>query len=120
VTVSVTYPHCSWAITLAHPFDLLIGLGYSRAGGQRAGPRSRRRGAPGGYERAGCSPRFEVDRVVSNGGTISLGNRWVMAVEILADRRVSIRIEDTTLMFFDPDTHELLGTRPNPLTHDQA
>jgi hypothetical protein len=43
-----------------------------------------------------------------------------MAVEILADRRVSIRIEDTTLMFFDPDTHELLGTRPNPLTHDQA
>jgi len=43
-----------------------------------------------------------------------------MAVEILAGRRVSIRIEDTALMFFDPDTRELLGTRPNPLTHDQA
>jgi hypothetical protein len=33
---------------------------------------------------------------------------------------VSIRIEDSTLMFFDPDTRELLRTRPNPLTPDQA
>jgi hypothetical protein len=42
-----------------------------------------------------------------------------MAAEILAGRRVSIRIEDTTLRFFDPDTRELLRSRPNPLTHDQ-
>ena len=33
--------------------------------------------------------------------------------------RVAIRIEETTLMFFDPDTRELLRTRPNPLTWDQ-
>jgi hypothetical protein len=30
------------------------------------------------------------------------------------------RIEASTLMFFDPDTRELLRTRPNPLTYDQT
>jgi hypothetical protein len=29
---------------------------------------------------------------------------------------VSIRVDEQTLMFFDPDTRELLRTRPNPLT----
>jgi hypothetical protein len=49
-----------------------------------------------------------------------LGNRQLLAAEVLAGRRVSIRIEDATLMFFDPDTRELLRTRPNPLSWDQA
>jgi transposase InsO family protein len=62
----------------------------------------------------------EVDRTVSRGGLISLGNQQLLAAEILGGRRVTIRIEDTTLMFFDPDTRELLRTRPNPLTYDQV
>jgi len=33
---------------------------------------------------------------------------------------VSIRIEAATLMFFDPDTRQLLRNRANPLTYDQA
>jgi hypothetical protein len=33
---------------------------------------------------------------------------------------VSIRIENNTLMFFAPQTRELLRTRPSPLTWDQA
>ena len=33
---------------------------------------------------------------------------------------VSIRIEENTLMFFDPATRVLLRTRPSPLTWDQA
>jgi transposase InsO family protein len=63
---------------------------------------------------------LEVDRTVSRGGLVSLGNHQLLAAEILGGRRVTIRIEDTTLMFFDPDTRELLRTRPNPLTYDQA
>jgi hypothetical protein len=39
---------------------------------------------------------------------------------ILAGRRISIRIEEAALMFFDPDIRELLRTRPSPLTWDQA
>jgi hypothetical protein len=31
-----------------------------------------------------------------------------------------VRIEQATLMFFDPTTRELLRTRPNPLTDEQA
>src|SRR5262249_40131591 len=31
-----------------------------------------------------------------------------------------IRIEPNTLMFFDPATRQLLRTRPNPLTWEQA
>jgi transposase InsO family protein len=63
---------------------------------------------------------LEIDRIVSRGGIVSLGNRQLLAAEILGGRRVTIRIQDTTLMFFDPDTRELLRTRPNPLTWDQA
>jgi hypothetical protein len=63
---------------------------------------------------------LEIDRTVCRGGIVSLGNRLLLAAEILAGRRVSIRIEPTTLMFFDPTTRELLRTRPNPLSWDQA
>ncbi|MCA1695747.1 MAG: IS481 family transposase, partial [Actinobacteria bacterium] len=61
----------------------------------------------------------EVDRTVSRGGLVSLADRQLLAAEILGGRRVTIRIEAATLMFFDPDTRELLRTRPNPLTDDQ-
>ncbi|MCU1625526.1 MAG: transposase [Pseudonocardia sp.] len=63
---------------------------------------------------------LEIDRTVSRIGLVSLGGHAVLAAEILGGRRVSIRIEDATLMFFDPDTRELLRTRPNPLTYDQG
>jgi transposase InsO family protein len=63
---------------------------------------------------------LEVDRVVSGAGTTSLGNHCILAAEILGGRRVSIRIQGSTLSFFDPDTRELLRTRTNPLTWEQA
>jgi transposase InsO family protein len=62
----------------------------------------------------------EVDRSVSNAGIVSLAGRQVLAAEILRGRRVTIRIEPATLLFFDPDTRELLRARPNPLTPEQA
>ncbi|MEN3266424.1 MAG: hypothetical protein V7646_3318 [Pseudonocardia sp.] len=85
--------------------------------------------AASGGRPAGASPlpptepdgtALEIDRTVSRVGTVSLAGRWIVAAEILGGRRVTIRIEDATLMFFDPDTRELLRTRPNPLTYDQA
>ena len=63
---------------------------------------------------------IEVDRTVSRLGMISLGGRWNIAAEILGGRRVTVRIEDHVLLVFDPETRELLRTRPNPLTYDQA
>jgi hypothetical protein len=64
---------------------------------------------------------IEVDRTVSKDGAVHLGGAgYVLAAEILGGRRVSIRIEESTLMFFDPDTRELLRTRTSPLTWDQA
>lgn len=63
---------------------------------------------------------IEVDRVVSRGGTVSLGQHVVLAAEILAGRQVGVRIEPTVLMFFDLTTRELLRTRPNPLTDAQV
>jgi len=63
---------------------------------------------------------IEVERVVSKDGQVHLAGRYVIAAEILGGRRVGIRIEETTLMFFDPTTRELLRTRPSPLTWDQA
>jgi len=45
----------------------------------------------------------------------------VMAAEILAGRRVGIYIEEgAPLLFFDPETRELLRSRPNPLPPGQA
>jgi hypothetical protein len=63
---------------------------------------------------------IEVDRIVSSDGAVHLAGRYVLAAEILGGQLVSIRIEEHTLMFFDPVTRELLRTRPNPLTWDQA
>jgi hypothetical protein len=56
----------------------------------------------------------EVERTVNRGGGVSLGHHIVLAAEILGGRRVGIRIEPATLMFYDLDTHELLRTRTNP------
>jgi transposase InsO family protein len=63
---------------------------------------------------------LEIDRVVSKDGQVSLGGKYHIAAEILGGQLVSIRIEETTLMFFDPATRILLRTRPSPLTWDQA
>jgi hypothetical protein len=62
----------------------------------------------------------EVDRTVSPGGIVSLAGHQILAAEILGGRRVGIRIEPATLMFFDLQTRELLRTRPNPLTSEQV
>ena len=63
----------------------------------------------------------EVERTVARAGTVSLGQRVVLAAEILAGRRVGIYIEEgAPLLFFDPDTRELLRTRPNPLEPGEA
>ena len=63
---------------------------------------------------------IEVDRIVSKDSAVHLAGCYVLAAEILGGRRVAIRIEETTLMFFDPGSRELLRTWPNPLTWDQA
>jgi transposase InsO family protein len=81
-------------------------------GGRPAGPPPLPPAQPGAA--------LEVDRTVSRCGLVSLGDNQLLAAEILGGRRVSIRIEATTLMFFDPDTRELLRTRANPLSYDQA
>ena len=87
-------------------------------------------GPPGRWRRTARGPppipaaepgaAIEVDRVVSKDGHVSLGGRYYTAAEILGGMLVSIRIEQTTLMFFDPATRVLLRTRPSPLTWDQA
>jgi transposase InsO family protein len=82
------------------------------SGGRAAGPPPLPPAEPGSA--------IEVDRVVSKDGQVSLGGRYTIAAEILGGRPVSIRIEETTLMFFDPGTRVLLRTRPSPLTWDQA
>jgi transposase InsO family protein len=65
------------------------------------------------------SGAVEVERTVSNVGIVSLARRQVLAAEILRGRRVAIRVEAATLMFSDPETGELLRTRPNPLTPEE-
>jgi hypothetical protein len=81
-------------------------------GGRPAGPPPLPPAEPG--------TAIEVDRTVARNGAVHLAGSYVPAGEILAGRRVSIRIEETTLTFFDPGTRELLRTRPSPLTWDQA
>jgi transposase InsO family protein len=80
----------------------------ARAGGRPAGPPP----LPG----APFTGAVEVDRTVSNVGTVSLGQHIVLAAEVLRGRRVAVRVDEHTLAFFDPDTRELLRTRPNPLS----
>src|SRR5262249_25927317 len=63
---------------------------------------------------------IEAERVVSKDGQAHLAGRSVIAAEILGGRRAGARIQEHTLMFFDPATPELLRTRPSPLTWDQA
>jgi hypothetical protein len=82
------------------------------AGARPAGPPPLPKAEPGAA--------IEVERVVSKDGAVHLANRYILAAEILGGRRVGIRIEQNTLMFFDPATRELLRTRPSPLTWDQA
>ena len=63
----------------------------------------------------------EVERTVARNGMVSLGQRAVLAAKVLAGRRVGIYIEDgAPLLFFDPDTRQLLRTRPNPLAPGEA
>jgi transposase InsO family protein len=66
------------------------------------------------------SDAVELERTVNRTGSVSLGQHIVLAAEILGGRRVGIRIEPATLMFYDLDTRELLRTRPNPLTPEQV
>jgi transposase InsO family protein len=66
------------------------------------------------------SDAVEVDRTVNRTGSVSLGQHIVLAAEILGGRRVGIRIEPATLMFYDLHTRELLRTRANPLTPDEV
>jgi transposase InsO family protein len=62
----------------------------------------------------------EVERCVSRLGLVSLAGHQLLAAEILGGRRVGIRIEPATLMFYDLATRELLRTRKNPLTPGQV
>jgi transposase InsO family protein len=82
------------------------------SGGRPAGPPPIPAAEPGAA--------IEVDRVVSKDGQVSLGGRYYIAAEILGGMLISIRVEQNTLMFFDPATRVLLRTRPSPLTWDQA
>ena len=63
---------------------------------------------------------IEVERCVSRLGLVSLGGKQLLAAEILGGRRVGIRIEPATLMFYDLESRELLRTRKNPLTPEQV
>jgi hypothetical protein len=49
-----------------------------------------------------------------------LAGRHLLAAEILGGRRVGIRIEPTTLMFYDLATRELLRTCKNPLPQTKS
>jgi hypothetical protein len=81
-----------------------------RQGGRPAGPPPLPAPQPGDV--------VEVDRTVNRFGAVSLGQHLVLAAEILGGRRVGIRIDPTTLSFFDLETRQLLRTRPSPLTPD--
>jgi hypothetical protein len=61
-------------------------------------------------------PALEVDRAVGSAGWVSIGNHIIKVAELRAGTRVGIRLDDTTLTIFDPDTRELLRVAPNPIT----
>jgi hypothetical protein len=59
----------------------------------------------------------EVERTVNAAGSVSLAGRQVLAAEILGGRRVGIRVEAATLMFYDPPPGSCSApdpTRPPP------
>lgn len=64
------------------------------SGGRAAGPPPIPASEPGAA--------IEVDRIVARNGHVSLGGRYFTPAEILAGQMVSIRIEESILMFFDP------------------
>ena len=66
------------------------------------------------------SGAVEVDRTVNASGLVSLAGRQLLAAEILAGRRVTIRLDGHALQVLDPDSRELLRTRPNPFSAAQA
>jgi transposase InsO family protein len=88
-------------------------------GGRQAGPPPLPPSLPSVGQGAEHGQAVEVDRTVNKTGSLSLCGRLVLAADILGGRRVSVRIDTDTLMFFDPDTRELLRTRPNPFTPEQ-
>jgi transposase InsO family protein len=98
--------------TLRSHFSTADLAGLAARGGRQAGPPPLPPAQPGGA--------VEVDRTVNAAGCVSLAGRQLLAAEILAGRRVAVRIEPATLMFFDRDNGELLRTRPNPLTDEQT
>jgi hypothetical protein len=88
--------------------DLLAACGGRPAGPPPLPPADRASGA------------VEVDRTVNASGLVSLAGRQLLAAEILAGRRVTIRLDGHTLQVLDLDSRELLRTHPNPLTAAQA
>ncbi|MEV3927602.1 hypothetical protein [Actinomadura coerulea] len=52
---------------------------------------------------------------IAAGGNVGLGGRMVLAAEILRGRRVGIRTEPATLMFYDLQTRELLRNPTQPV-----
>jgi hypothetical protein len=62
---------------------------------------------------------LEIDRTVSRGGLVSLGDHRLLAAKILGGRRVSIRIEDATLMSSTPTPANCCAPG-HPLTYQQA
>jgi hypothetical protein len=86
----------------------------ARQGGRAAGP------SPLPIDATGRPGALEVDRTVNRCGHVSIGQHIVLAAEILAGRRVGIRVEAHTLTFFDLQTRQLLRARPNPLTAQEV
>ena len=62
---------------------------------------------------------IEVERCVNRGGGVSLGQHIVLAAEILAGRRVGIRIEPSTLMFYDLGHPRTAAHPRQPLSPEQ-
>jgi len=55
-----------------------------------------------------------VDRTVNACGQVSLGQHIDLAAEILAGRRLPVRVDEQTLMFFDPTPANYYAPAPTP------